>query len=83
MKLNKTNKQNHIDTVNGLPSSLNFNWSNKMLDVHIDNLINTWGYKAFISAVKLNLADRETIRKMNEQNIKLSDLTNKKKVGLK
>lgn len=82
MRLNKTNKQNHVDHVNGLSSSLCFNWSNKMLDVHIDNLINTWGYKAFITAVKLNLAERETIKKMNEQNVKLNNIT-KKKVGSK
>lgn len=67
MKLIKTNKiDNHVDMVNGNPSSLNFNWSEKMLDVHIDNLINTWGHKKFIAAVKMNLAERETIAKLKK-----------------
>lgn len=75
----KQNKKNHVDMVNGNPSSLNFNWSQKMLDVHIDNLINTWGHNIFVAAVKLNLEHRATVRKMNEQNLKINEIT--KKVG--
>lgn len=73
--------KNHVDTVNGNPSSLNFNWSQKMLDVHIDNLINTWGHNVFVGAVKLNLEHRATVKKLNEQGLRIQDVT--KKVGVK
>lgn len=62
----KQNKKDHVDMVNGLPSSMNFNWSQKMLDIHIDNLINTWGHNVFVGAVKLNLEHRATLKALKK-----------------
>lgn len=79
MKTNnaKKLKYDHIDMVNGLPSSMEFNWSQKMLDIHIDNLINTWGHNVFVGAVKLNLEHRSTVKKLKEAELKIQDLTKK------
>jgi hypothetical protein len=66
--------KNHVDMVNGLPSSMEFNWSQKMLSVHINNLIEAWGYNTFVGAVKLELEHRNTVRKLNEANLKIQDI---------
>jgi hypothetical protein len=71
--------KDHVDMVNGLPSSMEFNWSQKMLDIHIDNLINTWGHNFFFAAVNLNLDHRDILKRIKDENLKINDIITKNK----